>query len=998
MNPSTLLPAAALCAAATLAAFAEDGTDFHFGGDGDGNGKLKVIRDLAFFGPEDHVYALDAGPYSSYHTPEFEGNGLVQVFTREGQFVRQFPVRDETLGGQDKPGRMALDKSGNVFISQPELGEVWKFDAKGGRVARIPYPGAYALASCARSGMDMIAVAPRLPNHRAKDDPEVALIDAASAKITRRVKLSVPIPVCVSLAVDSKANIYALSQETAQCLKFSPQGKLIAALGGGVQGSYTEGGVFEESILLDSKDNLYSWSRQNLVKIDPGLTTLRLRGDNGFEFGRPWVDAGGITPLAFDSKDQLWIGSNGKPDGRRPAIVRAIPDIFEKRRRAKEISAFSIGLKGAVTSPLPYDISHEPGKPLKMDFTVAPAYRRVNSVTVEYNVYDLFKKEIAKGRFELPLKDAEEAKASFQFTPPAHGWYAVLCKLSHKGVDLGTEARNIGVTPRFPGMPDAREGGFDGDSWNDIPRQAFAGLMLHRTTASVSPDGPDNLEKVMKQAAENPGMEIIAHFTNVEDSRVPNVRRFAERFKGRVKYWEFVNEPNLGHVGPPEKFVELMRDAAPLIRELDPAAKILGPNTCGIDIGWIRRFLELGGGDLIDILSIHDYEGHETLDPVHWHWKYGELRRLMEEFGIADKPVWQTERGWLGIRGNSFLPLGQAVRFALHRDTLEILGIPSENNFYYYLNNGGYGDYPAFMWSDSGPHPAVMAARMREAQVRGKKFEAALDFGAAGAGVFQGLRFSGADADLYIVRNLGLPQEYPVAFTLKGANSVVVMDWAGNSRNAAAAGGKLTLPLSQLPAYVRVPKGAALAPQPVDFGQNIAADATVTASLNGRVESLNNGVIETTHHGNPVGGTGGESLYNVEAAAFPQTIDFTFPAPREVNRMVVRGIRADNAFCALLDFDVQCNLNGKWTTIKSARRGLPLSEMGKTPNAMSYSWIDDTNMYIVPFDKPVKAAQFRLSINRVSYGLLADDPVALHSWGGEFGKRLCLREVEIYGK
>ena len=192
---------------------------------------MAVIRDIVFSGPEDTIHVLDAGPYGSYHTAAFDGNGLVQVFTREGTFLRQFSVNEVEPGEKNKPGRMAMDKAGNYFISQPVLGEVWKFDAKGALAARIPYPDAYALASCARAGKNMIAVAARLPRHKASEKPEVAFIDAATGKIAQTVKLAVPIPQCISIAVDSKSNIFVLSAETAQCFKFSPQGQLVAALG-----------------------------------------------------------------------------------------------------------------------------------------------------------------------------------------------------------------------------------------------------------------------------------------------------------------------------------------------------------------------------------------------------------------------------------------------------------------------------------------------------------------------------------------------------------------------------------------------------------------------------------------------------------------------------------------------------------------------------------------------------------------------------------------------
>ena len=1002
---------AALCAAAAITASAQNkkfGNDFNFGGEGAGQGKFGVvIRDFAF-DADDNLHVLD-GVNVDAKTGEVTGNGLMQVFDKDGKFLREFSVMDAALADKNMPSRIALDKAGNVFITQPTLGEVWKYDAKGALVRKIPVPSAFAIARAGKAGGDAIVVIPKMPRSKDKEGAdEMYIINPASGQVTRRVTLSTPILNCSYAAVDSKGNILALSEETRQVFKYAPTGRLLTTLGSGVRGGETDGSVMQYSIALDSKDNLYTMHGKTAVKFDAEFTRLQIRGNEpGFEFGQPWCVHDSHTPIAFDSRDRMWVVANSSPRARdtvrRPGIARATDDFFDGGLKGgiKEISAFTLGLKTGVASALPYDIAHEPGKPVEMAFTVAPAFRRVNSVTVEWQAVDVFKNQVGKGKFDLPLKDKEEAKAKFSFTPPAYGWYGVLCKISHKGEVLLNETRNIGVTPRFANMNDVREDGFSG-GWDDIARQAFSGQNAHRTVARIGEDGYKRLEGVMNQAEQYPEVNIWVHFTSWDDAKPDNVRAYLERFKGRVKAWEFVNEPNIqGGKGSPENYIAMLNEAVPIIRELDPAAKIVGPNTCGIELGWLRKFFDLGGGDIVDVVSVHDYDGHEAFDPLHYTWKYGELRKLMEEHGVGDKPLWQTERGWGGVRGQSLMPLAQATRTLLHRDTLEILGIPSERNNLYYLNNGGYGGYPAFHWYNNGPHASAMGTRMREAQVKGKTFAGALDFGPTGNALFQGLRFEGgADGDLYIVRNLGTA-DTPAQFTTTAATAAV-FDWAGNPLNAPGArpaNGKLTLPLSRLPTYIRVPKGATLTPQPLDFGKNIAPEAEFASSLPGKVEALNNGIIESPHSGHPHGGTNGKAFYNEVIADFPQTIDMTFPAPREVEKMVVHGTRGDNAFALLLDFDVQYQNNaGKWVTLKKVKNDLPMSEMGTTPYALSYSWVDDTNIFVVPFDKPVKAAKFRLSINRVSYGLLADDPVALHCWGGAFDKRLCIREIEAYGK
>ena len=426
-------------------------------------------------------------------------------------------------------------------------------------------------------------------------------------------------------------------------------------------------------------------------------------------------------------------------------------------------------------------------------------------------------------------------------------------------------------------------------------------------------------------------------------------------------------------------------------------------------MNWNRKFLEIGGGELVDIFTTHDYEGNESLDPAHWRWKFGELRKLLDEFGMQGKPVWQTERGWLGVRQDSFSPLSQAIRTMLHRDMLETFGIPSENSHFYYLNNGGYGGYPAFLWSQNGPHIGPLATRVREAQVKGKKYAGELDFGPTGNKILMGIHFSGEDEDLYIVRNLGFADQ-TVSFGWKGSDTATVMDWAGNVLKDKPSHGELSLAVTQMPTYIRVAKGDTLTPPVMDFGKNIAGEAKFTfngksnadgvRSAGGRnsnannTASLNNGIVEMFHHGSPHH-EGKMPFFREIVEDFPQMLEITFPEPKEVSKMLVLSVRADNPYSALLDFDVQyLDDSNQWITVKELRTPIPVSEFADAPYSKVYSWIDDTNAFVVRFDKPVKASQFRLVILKTTAGLIANDPVARD--GKDMPTVVDLREIEIY--
>jgi len=84
---------AALCAATISSTFAQDkryGTDFHFGGEGNGQGKFKIIRDFCF-DAKDNIYVLDGVSVDTKAKAITDGNGLVQIFDSGGIFSASFP-------------------------------------------------------------------------------------------------------------------------------------------------------------------------------------------------------------------------------------------------------------------------------------------------------------------------------------------------------------------------------------------------------------------------------------------------------------------------------------------------------------------------------------------------------------------------------------------------------------------------------------------------------------------------------------------------------------------------------------------------------------------------------------------------------------------------------------------------------------------------------------------------------------------------------------------
>ncbi len=120
------------------------------------------------------------------------------------------------------------------------------------------------------------------------------------------------------------------------------------------------------------------------------------------------------------------------------------------------------------------------------------------------------------------------------------------------------------------------------------------------------------------------------------------------RYKGVIDGYEIWNEPNLKkfYTGTPERMAELTRQASEVIRRIDPAATLVCASITGdYGIPWLRRYLAGGTGGHCDVIGYHFYTRHqppEVMLPT-----IAAVRKAMGDAGVRDKPLWNTESGWV---------------------------------------------------------------------------------------------------------------------------------------------------------------------------------------------------------------------------------------------------------------------------------------------------------------------------------------------------------------
>jgi hypothetical protein len=140
---------------------------------------------------------------------------------------------------------------------------------------------------------------------------------------------------------------------------------------------------------------------------------------------------------------------------------------------------------------------------------------------------------------------------------------------------------------------------------------------------------------------------LVGDIGDLEDWRT-FIRTQAQHCKGRIMYYEIWNEPNLPRnrdIGSPERMLELAREAYTTLKQVDPNIKVVSPSPVNPNgLRWLERYLELGGGKYADIIGYHFYTHHrpETMLDLMLPAK-----ELMRKYGVADKPLWNTESGWI---------------------------------------------------------------------------------------------------------------------------------------------------------------------------------------------------------------------------------------------------------------------------------------------------------------------------------------------------------------
>jgi len=149
--------------------------------------------------------------------------------------------------------------------------------------------------------------------------------------------------------------------------------------------------------------------------------------------------------------------------------------------------------------------------------------------------------------------------------------------------------------------------------------------------------------------------ETLAEIVEKHPERLQNfVRAWVEHYKGRIHYFEILNEPKVHHKGLTVKsYVEgILKPAYGIVKSIDPSAKVL---PCAYNnlpvLGEPQEFWELARGSY-DIANYHQYAdwGRFRTEPTgeRDELEVREFRAEMDKHGERGRSFWLTEIGFWG--------------------------------------------------------------------------------------------------------------------------------------------------------------------------------------------------------------------------------------------------------------------------------------------------------------------------------------------------------------
>lgn len=370
------------------------------------------------------------------------------------------------------------------------------------------------------------------------------------------------------------------------------------------------------------------------------------------------IDELAIYSRALEAAEVAKLYTAGKPE---LSPEEQITQHKAELARQKQLDGITIELPKDTFGYFPND--QEIPVTITVDQVAAPLFAKAGSVDI--GVARFQGEALAKETLPLALSDAGTGKVEYVVKPDRCGLYVLdMAVRDNAGQILKTLrvdfARRLPLPPREQISDASMLASYVG-LHHELP--AF-GTKVERIIQPIygrAADGGANFaaSDAFVDTCVSMGLDVLycinigfwedGNYKTVADWKADptihtdHIRNLATRYKGKVKYWEIFNEPN-AHGFKPEDYVELLKQAHAIFKEIDSEAKIVGP--CGTSSyhDWTEAVLAAGGGPYFDILSFHNYI---SMSPLKNHelGRVTAVKKSMREHIGRELPMWNSECG-----------------------------------------------------------------------------------------------------------------------------------------------------------------------------------------------------------------------------------------------------------------------------------------------------------------------------------------------------------------
>lgn len=490
-------------------------------------------------------------------------------------------------------------------------------------------------------------------------------------------------------------------------------------------------------------------------------------------------------------------------------------------------------------------------------------------------------------------------------------------------------------------------------------------------------------------SAVRPRHTIVTLAQGIDGLPAGTVTAWVNAMSSYVDCWECFNEPNNDsrYDALAEIPTFIADEVLPFYDEVvaaDPDAIVLAGCPVSANASgeaWFRKFVELISAEDVPNLhfSVHFYNSWVSIAETRAALDI--INTALADFGMSDRMVFQDEQGTAQSGdGGIYSPNGShfdaAGDYSMLAFDLEVGGFPMERTVRWYDLDHGLPSVPHYWITDEGPTMCAATMRAMSGELYDKTLESALDFDAFAdcytGGVWaasDGSRVLGVRAETY-----GLPN---VRLRIVGADTVTMVDAWGNTDTLTVTNGRVSMPTSKLPTWLRLPSGVSAALIPSDWSaSDVATSATPTASgTSTNIARINDGTLQAPFFHSVEADNTTYSGYVDSSESFPQTVTLTYDTAQTLDRCVVHQIGCRNTAAVWRDFTAEISPDGtNWTQVHAfddTDTTWVLDFTTRATKCTKVSFWRARDVHWIGFDRQlVKAIRFR--VNTVSAGGFVD--------------------------